>query len=422
MDTNTILELRDFTVEFSTPAGRFTAVNSASFKVQRGEVLAIVGESGSGKSVMTQSIVKLIPSPPSRIARGAVMFEGQDLVRFSPAELHRIRGRKIGIIFQDAMTALNPTMRIGSQITESLLEHFRFTKKNRIALTEILLEKLAGISGGVSAGQDMEKREGIITAWFNEFFYPEQEQLSQWRQDILSLLDSPKRDAGIRDWIAAKGSMTRTKANAIALRLLELVKIPEPHKRFNQYIFQLSGGMRQRIMVAIAMACRPGLIIADEPTTALDVTIKGEILDLLIDLKQKLNVAVLLITHDLGIVASYADRIGVLYTGEFAEMGTVDDVFYNPRHPYTLGLLHSIPRLDIDSDKELETIEGNPPNPLEHLEGCSFADRCRYAMRICYTRRPPRADISETHWAACFLLDGRAAQAAVKSGYQEALR
>jgi oligopeptide transport system ATP-binding protein len=285
-----------------------------------------------------------------------------------------------------------------------------------------------------SAAQDAAGIERVIQAWLNEFFYVEEEGAS-WTREIRALLEGPGAAGialrataaeaialrAIARWIKTTGSMTGARAKAIALHLLELVKIPDPEQRLNQYIFQLSGGMRQRIMIAIAMACRPSLIIADEPTTALDVTIKGEVLDLLMELKNRLGISVILITHDLGIVASYADRIGVLYTGEFVEMGGVDDLFYRPRHPYTLGLLHSIPRLDIDQEGGLETIEGNPPNPLERPEGCAFADRCRYGLWICRSQRPPRKAVDETHWAACFLLDERAASAAIQSGYQENL-
>jgi oligopeptide transport system ATP-binding protein len=408
--TRPLLEVRNLTVEFTTHGGRFTAVKNAAFTVRWGEVLAIVGESGSGKSVMTQSLVKLIPSPPSYITGGSAIFEGRDLVRFKAEDLRHIRGRKIGIIFQDAMTALNPTMTIGAQITESLLEHFRFRKKNRLALIRTLLDRL----------KKGESREETIDWWIREFFYGE-EDLSPWRRDLLSLLPAADPAPGLNRWIKTTGSMTVARARSITLALLEMVKIPDPGKRFHQYIFQLSGGMRQRVMIAMAMACRPSLIIADEPTTALDVTIKGEVLDLLIELKRRFGISVVLITHDLGIVASYADRIGVLYAGGLVEMGTVEDMFYHPRHPYTLGLLHSIPRLETSVDQDLEPISGSPPNPLEHRPGCAFVDRCRYAMKICYTENPAPVDLSETHWVACFLQDQRAASAAVLSGYQAEL-
>jgi oligopeptide/dipeptide ABC transporter ATP-binding protein len=356
---------------------------------------------------MTQSLVKLIPSPPSRITGGSAVFEGRDLIRIKAEDLRPIRGRKISVIFQDAMTALNPTMRIGLQISESLMEHFRFRPKKRTALIRALLDRL----------KNGESREEAIDWWIQEFFYGE-EDISPWRRELLALLEEADPAPGLNRWIKTSGSMTAARARTISLRLLEMVRIPDPAKRFHQYIFQLSGGMRQRIMIAMAMACRPSLIIADEPTTALDVTIKGEVLDLLIELKRRLGISVVLITHDLGIVASYADRIGVLYAGGLVEMGTVDDMFYHPRHPYTLGLLHSIPRLETSIDKALEPINGSPPNPLERRIGCAFVDRCRYAMKICYTESPAPLDIGETHWAACFLLDERAASAAALSGYQ----
>ena len=394
-----ILDVKDLSVQFSTHAGVLTAVRDASFFVKSGEVLAIVGESGSGKSVLTQSLVRLMPDPPCQIAGGEAWFEGKDLTKLTETELEGIRGKKISVIFQDAMTALNPTMKIGKQITEVILEHMNFNGKERSSFAEELVQAFA-ISG-----------HKAIDKWLMEHFRMEQDRIDQVRNKIIDMLGSQDAKPKVVEWIKKEGNITRQQAYDIAVSLLKLVKIPEAERRMGQYIFQFSGGMRQRVMIAMALACRPNLLIADEPTTALDVTIKSEVLELLISLIRELQTSIILITHDLGIVASYADRIHVMYAGSFVEKGLAKDIFYNPQHPYTKGLLAAIPRLDLNAQEKLKNIEGVPPNMLDTHKGCPFAPRCEYCMEVCLQVPPPETVLSETQSASCWILDPRAENA-----------
>ncbi len=322
-----ILRVDDLSISFQTYNGEVQAVRHASFSLKNKEVLAIVGESGSGKSVMMQSILKLTPCIRKS---GTIVFDGQDITNYSDQEMQKIRGSRIGIIFQDAMTSLNPTMRIGRQISESLLRHQH---------------------------------------------------------------------------------MTRAQAKKRALELLTQVGINNPEHRYRQYIHNLSGGMRQRVMIAIALACNPQVLIADEPTTALDVTIQAQIMSLLGRLKEELDCSIVLITHDLGVVAANADRIVVMYAGQPVEVGTSREIFYHPQHPYTRGLLESIPRLDADGAQELNSIKGTPPDVINPQPGCAFCPRCPYAMKICQMEAPGRKEFSDTHSAVCHLHDAQAHEA-----------
>lgn len=317
-----ILEVKDLHVSFHTYAGEVQAVRGVNFHVNKGEAVAIVGESGCGKSVTAQSIMKLIPMPPGEIKRGQILFNGQDLVKKSNREMEAIRGKEIGMIFQDPMTSLNPTMTIGNQIMEGLTKH---------------------------------------------------------------------------------QGMSRTAARDRALELLRLVGIPQPDKRLHQYPHEFSGGMRQRVMIAIALACNPKLLIADEPTTALDVTIQAQILDLMKTLQKKMDTSIILITHDLGVVAEMCDRVIVMYAGKVVETGTVDDIFYRPQHPYTKGLLRSVPRLDLNKDEPLIPIYGTPPDLLRPPAGCGFTARCEAAMRVCQEYDPELQEVGRNHHAACWL-------------------
>jgi len=317
-----ILDVKDLHVSFHTYAGEVKAVRGVNFHVNRGEAVAIVGESGCGKSVTAQSLMKLIPMPPGEIKKGEILFNGENLVNKSNKEMEAIRGKDIGMIFQDPMTSLNPTMTIGNQITEGLIKH---------------------------------------------------------------------------------QNMSRTEARNRAIELLELVGIPQPEKRVEQYPHEFSGGMRQRAMIAIALACSPKLLIADEPTTALDVTIQAQILDLMKDLQKKMGTSIILITHDLGVVAEMCERVIVMYAGKVIETGTVDDIFYNPQHPYTKGLLRSVPRLDLNRDEPLTPIFGTPPDLLRPPTGCGFTARCESAMRVCQEMDPELNDVSSTQRAACWL-------------------
>lgn len=323
-----ILDVKNLHVYFDTYAGIVKAIRDVSFHVNKGESLAIVGESGSGKSVTVQTIMKLIPMPPGRIAGGEILFKDKDIVKMNEAEMRKIRGGEIGMIFQDPMTSLNPTMTVGKQIAEGIMMHQKVSHKE---------------------------------------------------------------------------------AMAKALEMLKAVNIPNAEERLNAYPHQFSGGMRQRVVIAIALACNPDLLIADEPTTALDVTVQAQILDLMNELKSKMNTAIILITHDLGVVADLAERVIVMYGGEIMEEASVHDIFKNPKHPYTWGLIKSIPRLDIDREKEkLSSIDGTPPDLFNPPVGCPFAPRCEYAMEICKKEKPGMISGGNNHRVSCWLLDERA--------------
>jgi len=308
--TKTILDVRDLRVSFRVYGGEVQAVRGVSFQVKEGEAVAIVGESGSGKSVTAQAIMRLIPTPPGEYKSGSIFFEGQDLAALSEKEMQKVRGNKIGMIFQDPMTSLNPTMTIGMQIMEGLMRHQRL-----------------------------------------------------------------KRNA----------------AKARAIELLSMVGISNPDTRIKQYPHQMSGGMRQRVMIAMALACNPTLLIADEPTTALDVTIQAQILQLMKELQQKTKTSIILITHDLGIVVDLCDRVIVMYAGQIVETGTKWEIFRNPQHPYTKGLLKSLPRLNQAKNEPLVPIYGTPPDMIQPPRGCGFCSRCSEAMRICEMRIGPRS-------------------------------
>jgi oligopeptide transport system ATP-binding protein len=317
-----LLEVRDLHVSFKTYNGEVQAVRGVSFHVNKGETVAIVGESGCGKSVTSQTIMRLIPTPPAMIKAGEVIFEGQDLTKLPEKQMEKIRGAEIAMIFQDPMTSLNPTMTIGKQIMEGLIKHQK---------------------------------------------------------------------------------MSKSQARERAIEMLRLVGIPSPESRIDQYPHQFSGGMRQRAMIAIALACAPKVLIADEPTTALDVTIQAQIIDLMKDLQEKINTSIILITHDLGVVADIADRVVVMYAGKVVESGALDEIFYNPRHPYTWGLMASMPRLNQSRDQELLPIPGSPPDLISPPKGCPFAARCKYAMKICTEQMPETTQVSPTHQVACWL-------------------
>lgn len=309
-----LLNVKNLNVAFRTYLGKVKALRDISFSIETGETVAIVGESGCGKSVTAQAIMGLIPTPPGKIESGEIFFNGEELLSKSKREMRQIRGKEIGMIFQDPMTSLNPTMKIGNQIIEGL--------KN-----------------------------------------------------------SP--------------DFTREQAEKKALEMLHLVGISDPEKRFNQYPHEFSGGMRQRVMIAIALAPGPKLLIADEPTTALDVTIQAQILDLMKDLQKKTQTSIILITHDLGIVAGMCDRVIVMYGGQVVEVAAVQDLYHSPWHPYTQGLLRSVPRLDMNREKELVPIFGTPPQLVNPPKGCAFCARCDFAMRICEKENPPLKQLNE---------------------------
>ncbi|MDL4838862.1 ABC transporter ATP-binding protein [Aquibacillus rhizosphaerae] len=328
-----ILNVKDLHVSFKTYGGEVQAVRGVDFHLEKGETLAIVGESGCGKSVTSNSIMRLIPSPPGKITKGSISYRGQDLTQATEKQMRKIRGLDISMIFQDPMTALNPTLTIGSQLIEGLLQHKPVSKKE---------------------------------------------------------------------------------AKLKALRMMDLVGIPNPEERMKQYPHQFSGGMRQRIVIAMALICDPDLLIADEPTTALDVTIQAQILELFERIQEKTGVSIILITHDLGVVAKIADRIAVMYAGKIIEVGTKREIFYNPQHPYTQGLLKSVPRLDLREDT-LIPIEGTPPDLFAPPEGCPFTARCPFAMEVCDKIYPFHSKLTATHNVECWLQDERGKRVAASA-------
>ena len=322
--SETILSIENLRIHFETFAGEVQAIRGVNLKLQKGETLALVGESGSGKSVTAKSVMKLL-SNNAVVKEGTITFKGENILEKSERDMQSIRGKKIAMVFQDPMTSLDPTMKIGKQITEVIIKHEKASK------------------------EEADKR---------------------------------------------------------AEELLELVGIPNAKERMKQYPHQFSGGQRQRIVIAIALACNPDVLIADEPTTALDVTIQAQILELLKELQQKFQMAIIFITHDLGVVANVADRVAVMYAGKVVEVGTADEVFYNPQHPYTWGLLRSMPTLH--TGDTLYAIPGSPPDLLDPPVGDAFALRSDVALEIDRVKEPPMFEVSPTHFAATWLLDPRA--------------
>ena len=322
--SETILSIENLRIHFETFAGEVQAIRGVNLKLEKGETLALVGESGSGKSVTAKSVMKLL-SNNAVVKEGTIIFKGENILEKSERDMQSIRGKKIAMIFQDPMTSLDPTMKIGKQITEVIMKHEKASK------------------------EEADKR---------------------------------------------------------AEELLELVGIPNAKERMKQYPHQFSGGQRQRIVIAIALACNPDVLIADEPTTALDVTIQAQILELLKKLQQQFQMAIIFITHDLGVVANVADRVAVMYAGKVVEVGTVDEVFYNPQHPYTWGLLRSMPTLH--TGDTLYAIPGSPPDLLDPPVGDAFALRSDVALEIDRVKEPPMFEVSPTHFAATWLLDPRA--------------
>jgi oligopeptide/dipeptide ABC transporter ATP-binding protein len=317
----TVLELEDLTVRFRLRRGDLTAVNGVSFSIERGETFGLVGESGSGKSVTAKAIMRLIPDPPGEIPRGRILFEGDNVLDKSDAEVRALRGRRIAMVFQEPMSALNPVFTVHDQISDALRTNLGLSKA--------------------------EARERVI-------------------------------------------------------EMLAMVGIPSPRKRVDSYVHEFSGGMRQRVMLAMALSCNPGFLIADEPTTALDVTIQATILELITSMIRERGMSLLFITHNLGVVAHACDTIGVMYASHLVELGDKREIFANPQHPYTVGLLNSIPRLDTQA-RYLTPITGSVCNMMEPPAGCKFHPRCSQAMDICRREAPTFREIAPGHFAACHL-------------------
>jgi len=539
-----ILEVKNLKISFRTQGGTLKAVRDISFDLNRGETLAIVGESGSGKSVTSKAILGILAGN-SIVEGGEILYDGKDLLKITEEEMCQIRGDKIAMIFQDPLSALNPIVHIGKQITEAMLlknKGARRTAKKIFRSSTALLKKhlaeassslpaetvkeaLADIAAGaidkvdpsaIAPGvehsyllslegkrkvleampavrnyflnETLDKATALKTAKsvtalvnasidrletvkdstaytfgsslteaINKYFFavshnPKEEarfakqsakrdaliakgrnvdwkvvpkqvyDLGEMRGNIVKILDNlsakyekdigaeanmKERAAVLLDYLATKSHdahfvLTPKMAKEKAITIMEEVGIPEPHVRFNQYPFQFSGGMRQRIVIAIALSANPDILICDEPTTALDVTIQAQILDLIKKLKEERNLSVIFITHDLGVVANIADKIGVMYAGKIVELGSVDDIFYDPRHPYTWALLSSMP--DLDTEEKLEAIPGTPPNMIYPPEGDAFAARNKYALKIDFEQQPPKFAVSDTHWATTWLL------------------
>ena len=340
---DTLLEVRDLQVEFSTKMGIVRVLDKVNLKVDPRQTVGIIGESGCGKSMMALSIMGLVPIPPGRIAGGEILYRGTDLLTLEKDAILDIRGKRIAMIFQEPMNSLNPVFTVGNQLVETLLRH-----------------------------EDMTRRDA-------------------WDKSV---------------------------------DMLKAVGIPSPEKRMHDYSFQMSGGMRQRVMIAMSLCLDPDILIADEPTTALDVTVQAQILDLLRRLREDTDMAVLLITHDLGVVSETADRVVVMYCGQVVEEAEVRSLFDNPMHPYTLGLLKSIPRLEDDDSKRLYMIKGMVPNPLEMPPGCHFSDRCDNCMQICREKVPDLVQVGD-HKVRCFLYEeesGKAKNAAEVEKNEEKAR
>lgn len=321
-DREKILELNHVKFSFHTYGGVVKAVRDVTFDVRKGEILGIVGESGCGKSVTAQCILRLNPEPPGFFEGGEILYKGQDVLKMSKKEIRKIRGGEIGFVFQDPMTSLNPTMRVGAQIEEVFLGRKDVTKK------------------------EVKQR---------------------------------------------------------ALDIMRLVGISDVEKRYRQYPHELSGGMKQRVMIAIALVSQPSVIICDEPTTSLDVTIEAQILDLLLELREKLGTSIIMITHDLGVIARLCDRVIVMYGGKIVERGMVGELFYDTAHPYTKGLMKSIAKLDTKKGEKLHPIEGTPPDLFSPPVGCPFAARCDYCMDVCNEIPPETYSLSDEHKTTCWL-------------------
>lgn len=331
-ENHTFLSVRDLVVEYTSDEQIIYAVNGVSFDLEKGKTLGLVGETGAGKTSVAKAILRILPDPPAKIQNGQVLLEGTDLIGLSEPDMQKIRGRRISMVFQDPMTALNPTMRIGDQIAEGILAHEKISK---------------------------------------------------------------------------------TEARQKAEKMLEMVGIPG--SRYREYPHQFSGGMKQRVVIAIALACNPELLLADEPTTALDVTIQAQVLDLINELKVKQGTSMILITHDLGVVAETCDDVAVMYAGEIIEFGSLADVFDHPTHPYTKGLFGALPDMSENSDR-LNPIVGLPPDPSNLPEGCKFHPRCPYATDICREKAIPMLDIGGKHQCRCLKAQEDQAEKEVSHG------
>lgn len=469
-----VLEVKNLSISFKTPNGFVKAVRDVSFDLYNGETLAIVGESGSGKSVTNRAIMGIL-SGNGIIDEGEILYRNQDLTKLSEANFHLIRGSKIGMIFQDPLSSLNPIMRVGKQITEAMLvngnrlknrfhdlyhneyhDYLNVVKRIKLIKVEqnsrILevnlneeLSKDAKKAKIAEIKQEAKRRIAIeetklpeLKATYKASKKDAKAQIDDEKKvlheearlkinqakkavkeatDALKLVnkesleyknakekveEAKKQKAEVVEQSKRLFKVTKKEAYEKAIEIMREVNIPEPEKRFYQYPFQFSGGMRQRVVIAIALTANPKILICDEPTTALDVTIQGQILDLIKQIKKERNLSVIFITHDLGVVANMADRVAVMYAGKIVEYGTANEIFYNPKHPYTWALLSSVP--DLETKDKLSSIPGTPPDMLYPPRGDAFAERNEFALKIDFEEHPPFFKVSDTHYAATWLL------------------
>lgn len=436
---NKKLIVDDLSISFRTVTGELKAVRNISFDLYEGETLAIVGESGSGKSVTARTVMGILAGN-GIVESGRILYQNEDLLRITEDQYHEIRGSKIGMIYQDPMSSLNPIMTIGKQITEALLlngnhlenkikklynderiayvtikrdimalkEKIRLNKKDK-SLCKNIKAEISKLKKQLPAAKKKmnEARKSATKVVEREY----KEEKAKRLQEIKEIqLNSSGLDKNlVKEKISEKKEelrrikkITKMEAEERAIKVMQEVGIPQPKKRFKQYPFQFSGGMRQRIVIAIVLTANPDILICDEPTTALDVTIQSQILELIKNIKNERSLSVIFITHDLGVVANIADRIAVMYAGKIVEIGTSEDVFYNPKHAYTWALLGSMP--DLTSKDRLLTIPGTPPDMRFPPKGDAFAHRSKYAMKIDFEEQPPMFKISDTHYAASWLL------------------
>ena len=469
-----VLSVQNLVVNFKTDNGILKAVRDVSFDLYQGETLCIVGESGSGKSVTSKAIMGILANN-AIIESGSIIYRGENLLEVSEDEFYKIRGHRIGMIFQDPLSSLNPIVRIGKQITEAMLinsdklktmyndlisdDLIRYKNtlaKMNIAITnerkkiELLESEMSAREGRTREQKAEDKAQLRAKKAAFKLFEKEtrakymaeaqgykavlaetekraKKQVAEYKQQVTgeykavtadlkrqlsAAMDDGEKErikaelAAAKDDLDNKLCITKAEAKRRALKIMQEVGIPEPEKRYNQYPFEFSGGMRQRIVIAIALTASPEILICDEPTTALDVTIQAQILELINRIKAERKLSCIFITHDLGVVANMADRVAVMYAGKIVEYGTSDEIFFDPRHPYTWALLARIP--DVDSKEKLESIPGAPPNMIYPPKGDAFAERNRYAMNIDFREQPPFFKITDTHSAATWLEDPRA--------------
>ncbi|MBR4777154.1 MAG: ATP-binding cassette domain-containing protein [Lachnospiraceae bacterium] len=482
-----VLAVNNLIVNFKTDNGLVHAVRDVSFELNRGETLCIVGESGSGKSVTSKAIMGIL-ARNAIIAGGNIMYRGENLLEVSEDEFYKIRGHKIGMIFQDPLSSLNPIVRIGKQITEAMLLNNDKLKlmyndlisddlihyKNTLAKMNIAINTEKKTIDALKSEiknknykneEDKRRDEELLKTKEKSFKDFEKETKAKYLDDAKILkakLKETQKEAKkkVKEYkkevneeykkkmtdIKQKKNLgngydadkyteelkkakierqdklkiTKAEAKKRALQIMREVGIPEPEKRYRQYPFEFSGGMRQRIVIAIALTASPEILICDEPTTALDVTIQAQILELINRIKAERDLSCIFITHDLGVVANMADRVAVMYAGKIVEYGTAEEIFYDPKHPYTWALLSSIP--DVDSKEKLDAIPGTPPNMIYPPEGDAFAARSKYAMNIDFRRQPPYFKVSDTHYAATWLLDPHAPKVEMPKIVSERIR